>query len=327
MKKFWSILKKVLIIQAGMTVVMLFVVTLMSAVREQKYLVCSSIHVDIDYNSGLSFLTTDQVSSKINELADGEAIGKALPALDLRAIEKGLLQDPFIAKAKIYIDHERVLHAEITQKRPILRVMNNDGVGYYLSDKNEKIPLCSTFTAHVPLAIGAVDVHENSSRDSVVLSQLFLLANYLETDTLIGALIDHTYVLPDGQFEMYPKFGYHTIEFGRADEAMKEKFEKLKIFYTQGLAKVGWDKYKIINLKYQGQVVCEKTGKEGEEKKAKKEDKPDEVVKQPKEKAKEDEETKKPKGKDKKDEEPKKPKEKERHDKNTNPKGEKKQKI
>jgi cell division protein FtsQ len=326
MKKFWNIFKKVLIIQAVMTVVMLFVVTLMSAVREQKHLVCSSIHVDIDYNSGLSFLTTDEVSSKINELADGDAVGKALPALDLRGIEKGLLQDPFIAKAKIYIDHSRVLHAEITQKRPIMRVMNNDGVGYYLSDKNEKIPLCSTFTAHVPLAIGAVDVHENSSRDSVVLSQLFLLAKYLETDTLIGALIDHTYVLPDGQFEMYPKFGYHTIEFGKADE-MKEKFEKLKIFYTQGLAKVGWNKYKVINLKYQGQVVCEKTGKEEEEKKVKKEDKQDEAATQPKEKAKEGEEPKKPKDKDKKNEEPKKPKEKDKHEKTTNPKGEKKQKI
>jgi cell division protein FtsQ len=266
-----------MVIQAGMTVVMLFVVTLMSAVREQKTLVCSSIQVKIDYESGMSFLTSDEIISKINFLADGDAIGKALPSLDLRAIEKGLLKDPFVDKAKIYIDHARVLHAEIIQKQPILRVMNTDGVGYYLSDKNDKIPLCDKFTAHVPVAIGLVTTHENSDRDSIVLFQLFALAGYMQQDTLIGALIDHVYVLPNGELELYPKFGYHTIEFGRADETMKEKFEKLKIFYKEGLAKVGWEKYKIINLKYQGQVVCQKTTskEEDENKKTKKENKED----------------------------------------------------
>jgi cell division protein FtsQ len=272
MKKFWSILKKALIIQAGMTVVMLFVVTLMSAVRQQKTLVCSSIQVKIDYESGLSFLTTDEIVSKINDFAEGNVVGKPLPALNLRDIEKGLLTDPFVAKAKIYIDHSQALHAEVIQKRPILRVMNNDGVSYYLSDMSDKMPLCSTFTAHVPLAIGAVETHENADRDSIVLSQLFALAKYMEQDTLTGALIDHVYVLPNGELEMYPKFGYHTIEFGRADDTMKEKFDKLKVFYKDGLAKVGWDKYKVIDLKYHGQVVCQKADKVEEPKKKKREE-------------------------------------------------------
>jgi cell division protein FtsQ len=273
MKKFWSILKKVMLILSVTAVVVLFVFTLTSAVRQQRTLVCSSIQVKIDYESGMSFLTTDQIVSKINFLAAGEAVGKALPALDLRAIEKGLLKDPFVDRAKVYIDHARVLHADIVQKQPILRIMNTDGVGYYISDKNNKIPLCPTFTAHVPLAIGEVEIHENADRDSTVLSQLFMLAKYMQQDTLIGAMIDHVYVLPDGQFELYPKFGYHAIEFGRADETMKEKFEKLKIFYKEGLAKVGWDKYNIINLKYHGQVVCQKSEKETEEEASKEKEK------------------------------------------------------
>lgn len=271
-----------MLVLSVITVVVLFVFTLTAAVHQQKSLVCSSIQVKIDYESGMSFLTTDEIVSKINTLADGEAVGKTLPALDLRAIEKGLLKDPYVAKAKIYIDHARVLHAEIIQKQPILRVMNNDGVGFYLSDKNDKIPLCPTFTAHVPLAIGDVEMHTDFARDSMVLIQLFALAGYMQQDSLIGSLIDHAYVLPNGELELFPKFGYHTIEFGRADETMKEKFEKLKVFYKEGLAKVGWDKYKIIDLKYQGQVVCQKTGKEDEpEKKTKKEQKEEKEDKKP----------------------------------------------
>jgi cell division protein FtsQ len=279
MKKFWNIFKKVMLVLSATTIVVLFVFTLMSAGRHQKTLVCSSIQVRIDYESGMNFLTTDEIVSKINFLADGEAVGKALPALDLRAIEKGLLNGPFVAGAKIYIDHARVLHAEIVQKQPLLRVMNNDGVGFYLSDIGDKIPLCPTFTAYVPLAIGDVATYIDSRRDSTVLSQLVSLARYMRQDSLIGALIDHTYVLPDGQLELYPKFKYHKIEFGRADETMKEKFEKLKVFYKEGLAKVGWDKYNIINLKYQGQVVCQKTEEEKPEKASTKkqaeEDKPE----------------------------------------------------
>jgi cell division protein FtsQ len=32
----------------------------------------------------------------------------------------------------------------------------------------------------------------------------------------------------------------------------------LKIFYKEGIAKVGWEKYKSIDLRYMNQVVCEK---------------------------------------------------------------------
>jgi cell division protein FtsQ len=55
-----------------------------------------------------------------------------------------------------------------------------------------------------------------------------------------------------------PISGMHTIHFGRADEQVEEKFKRLKIFYKEGLKKVGWDQYKTINLKFDKQVVCEK---------------------------------------------------------------------
>ena len=53
---------------------------------------------------------------------------------------------------------------------------------------------------------------------------------------------------------------------------MKEKLEKLKVFYKEGLTKVGWDKYSVINLKYKGQVVCERKTAEAAVKPKKKEE-------------------------------------------------------
>ena len=103
-----------------------------------------------------------------------------------------------------------------------------------------------------------METHEDTYGDSIVLLQLFQWAQYLQRDTLIGSLIDHCYVQESGELELFTKFGYHSIEFGRADAEMGEKFEKLKTFYREGMTRVGWEKYSSINLKYKGQVVCVK---------------------------------------------------------------------
>ena len=66
------------------------------------------------------------------------------------------------------------------------------------------------------------------------------------------------YVEADGQMEVIPKIGGQTIRFGMVDENLPEKFDRLKIFYNEGLRKVGWDKYKTIDLRYKDQVVCER---------------------------------------------------------------------
>ncbi|MBL0100570.1 MAG: hypothetical protein IPP49_11445 [Saprospiraceae bacterium] len=36
---------------------------------------------------------------------------------------------------------------------------------------------------------------------------------------------------------------------------MEAKFNKLKIFYRDGLPKLGWSRYKTLNLKYANQVT------------------------------------------------------------------------
>ncbi len=262
MKKFWNIFKKVMLVLSVTAFVVLFVFTLTSAVQQKKSLVCSSIQVKIDYESGVSFLTTDEITAKVNSLAGGQITGKPLSALDFRAIEMGLQQDPFVQHARVYIDHARTVHAEITQKQPIIRIINNDGVGYYLSDMNERIPLSGKFTAHVPVAIGEVETRDDLYGDSIILSEIYGLAKYLQRDSLMNAMIDHAYVRSTGDLELYTKMGYHTIDFGRADESMQEKFEKLKTFYRDGLTKVGWERYSVINLKYKGQVIGVRKGGE-----------------------------------------------------------------
>jgi cell division protein FtsQ len=51
-----------------------------------------------------------------------------------------------------------------------------------------------------------------------------------------------------------PRVGNQRILLGNAD-SLATKFSNLKIFYKQALPLVGWDAYKLINIKYINQVV------------------------------------------------------------------------
>jgi cell division protein FtsQ len=51
-----------------------------------------------------------------------------------------------------------------------------------------------------------------------------------------------------------PRVGNHKIVLGNAD-SLKIKFGNLLAFYKKAMPVVGWDAYKIINIKYTNQVV------------------------------------------------------------------------
>ena len=62
---------------------------------------------------------------------------------------------------------------------------------------------------------------------------------------------------PSGSLELdlIPRSGRFKIRFGRL-EYVAEKFEKLNEFYRHGLPQIGWDKYRMIDVRFSDQVVC-----------------------------------------------------------------------
>jgi cell division protein FtsQ len=86
---------------------------------------------------------------------------------------------------------------------------------------------------------------------------LYKIASYVDKHEFWKAQIEQIFVTRDNEFILIPKVGNHIILFGNAEEG-DEKFEKLFVFYKEGLNRVGWNKYSSINIKYKGQVICKK---------------------------------------------------------------------
>jgi cell division protein FtsQ len=75
------------------------------------------------------------------------------------------------------------------------------------------------------------------------------------------AMIDQVDITEKRYFEMMPKIGEQVIKFGDASDA-DAKFEKLKLFYKKIMTQVGWNRYSVINLQYNNQVVAKIRGKD-----------------------------------------------------------------
>jgi cell division protein FtsQ len=206
-----------------------------------------------------NFIERNEVDKILLE-ASGALIGKDLRDINIHSLENSLRNNPFIEFAKVYADMDGIIHVEIKQRLPILRIINRANVQFYIDENGLKMPLSENFTANVLVANGLIDEDFSGKVESLntkLAKDLYRMAQFIKADTLWDNQIEQLYVDTKGDIEMVPRVGDHKIILGDAD-SLQTKFRNLLIFYKKAMPKVGWDTYKTINLKYANQVVCEK---------------------------------------------------------------------
>ena len=104
----------------------------------------------------------------------------------------------------------------------------------------------------------------DTSFHPLTIEKVYMLADYIRHHEFWNDQVQQVFVNADGDLELIPRVGNHTIILGdvtagqNGEKELNEKFKKLFLFYKEGLSKQGWDKYSAINLKYKDQVVCTK---------------------------------------------------------------------
>jgi cell division protein FtsQ len=117
--------------------------------------------------------------------------------------------------------------------------------------------MSSNFTAKVLVANGYIDEAFGNKLDTLhteIATELYKTAQFINKDSLWSAQITQLYVTPDHEIELIPRIGTNRILLGNAD-SLENKFHNLLVFYKQALPQVGWDRYKLINIKFANQVV------------------------------------------------------------------------
>ena len=228
------------------------------AVQKRANTALQKVSVEIvDLKDKKNLLTKKAVLEKCRKHLGYDLGASTVQDLNLRELEELLNADSRVKDAQVYVNNQQVLTIGILQKQPIVRVQGDGDSAYYLSEEGEAIPLHKGHTLRVPLATGPVGKY---SADKIFgdkpnhLQDVYRLASHIHSDKFLTALIEQIAVDAHGEFTLVPKVGKQQLVFGKA-ENITDRFENLKIFYKEGMPKVGWRKFDKLVLNWDGLVV------------------------------------------------------------------------
>ena len=248
-------MKKIINISLWSISILLLLITMGFVYREHNQTLCKNIDIRINYDQENFFVEKEDVISMIKEI---RLSGVPLSVINYEHIETVINSNPSIAKAEVYSTIAGDIKIDIEQRKPIMRIIaNNPSMRFYIDEDGEKMPLSAKHTSRVLIVNGYVKTN--------MLNDLFSIAKYVNKNNFWKSQIQQIYINLNGEIELIPRVGRHKIILGDVSdplisvaEVMDDKFKKLMIFYKKGLNYTGWNKYKIINLKYKNQIVCTK---------------------------------------------------------------------
>ena len=230
---------------------------------------CKNIDIRVVQNDTDFFITPAEVRSLIAQ-QQGVLTGKPMDKINILQLEKMLSANPYIADAQVYATLDGNLEMKITQKKPIVRIINSDDESYYLDADGYVVPLSSNYTARTLVVNGNINEpykmyanknikkSMNDTSMHTALKGIYKLSDYIYHNAFWKAQITQVYMDSTNDFCLIPRVGRQRIIFGSADD-MDQKFAKLWILYHEGLNSTGkWNDYSTINLKYKHQIVCTK---------------------------------------------------------------------
>lgn len=192
------------------------------------------------------FITHETVSKLLIQNQQSVA-NKPKEIIDLNGLEKALASNPMIKEAQVFIDVEGKITAEIEQKKPIARVSTN--ASFYVDDMGSYMPLSTNYTARVPLITGTV--YKND------LVNVFTIANKIQQDEFLKKHVVEIHQNENKSIDLKFRLNDFTIQLGWL-KSLDKKINNLKAFYQKAMKDKTLDSYRMVNLKFDNQVICTK---------------------------------------------------------------------
>ena len=224
---------------------------------ERKKITCQKINIKIDEADNKYFVDKPTVFSILKQNIKDTLYNKQLNQIDWIDLEKALEANSWINNAEIFSNRNGEVFIDVKQRCPLMRIINRNNVSFYIDEKGVPMPLSSKFTAREIIVTGTLESSdfnyshpENGKRYDLV-----KFVKLLNSDAFWKSQIIQIEINEKGEMNLYTLFGEQRIIFGTNENAT-EKLNRLKVFYSEGLNKVGWSKYKAIDVRFSNQIVA-----------------------------------------------------------------------
>jgi len=230
---------------------------LLAAISKKNKGQCTAYTISLKGAKNNFFIDQKDVEQLLVKTTKGNIKGQPIASFNLHELEQMLEHNTWIDEAELYFDNRNVLHISVTEKEPVARVFTTTGNSFYIDSLGRKMPLSDKLSARVPVFTGFPEKKKLSASDSVLLNDIRVTSNFIINDSFWMSQVSQIDITPERNFEMVPVVGNHLVKLGNG-ENIDKKFHRLMVFYKQVLSKTGFDKYKVIDVQYKGQVVASK---------------------------------------------------------------------
>jgi cell division protein FtsQ len=257
MKQWQNILIKTLWSIAGAALIFLFVIAWKAKVSKKV----SQIQVElVGETTKALFMDENEITQILKD--QGITKGTIVESINLTSIEQELEKIRWIKNAELFINNQQLLEVKIQQRIPIARVFTVAGNSFYIDDQGWRLPLKQLTVLRLPVFTGfPTDQDKLSAPDSLLLKEVLFFSNTIKSDSFFTAQIAQVNIGPNGDFQMVPSLGDHTVLIGSVDH-LADKLNRLYTFYKKVWVQSGINAYQVLDCRFDGQIVALKKGLE-----------------------------------------------------------------
>lgn len=212
--------------------------------RNTSVTVCPKLQINIlDIDERL-YLTTDELIDQL-WLKNLYPVKQPLTSIPTQAIENLTLQHPMVRTAECYKTCDGVVHIDLTQRVPLLRVVTQDGQ-YYIDTDRKKMPARASIKTPVLIATGNVGPR-------MAANELSDFAEWLQESDYWHKRISYVKVANPRSIQVVQRDSAATILLGEITN-YQPKLNKLQKWY-QGIQGIDISIYHQLDVRYKGQVI------------------------------------------------------------------------
>jgi len=196
-------------------------------------------------NSNNLFITKDSIKSAVIEIISTKKIRKS--SVHSQALEFELNKIELVKNSDVFVDVNGSMLINIEQRKPIARFLDNKS---YLDEDGLIMPKSKYYSARVPVIRGYTNTQDQ-------LSLIYKLSNYINNDKFLSQSATEILIDSNSNFSIKLRDYRFKILIGQLNN-LDLKIKNFKAFYINASANQILNKYSVINLQFDNQVVCVK---------------------------------------------------------------------
>ncbi len=235
---------------AGLIVVLYF------SIQYKANTQLKNITIELKTQNKFKLIDKTDILRYLNKSLNKDLEIAKIEKVDILKIEELLDNSNYIKNAEAFLDSKNHLHINCVLRDPIVRIVRANKKDFYIDKEGNPIPVSKRATARVPVVTGFTNsiILKNRNNKKSEYYKLWKLSKELYEDSFLYALIEQIYINEDRNLTLIPKLGKQVIEFGKLTN-IDNKLTKIKAFYKSEMPKSGWNKFKKLSVKWDGQIV------------------------------------------------------------------------